>query len=31
MSFPAEALIVSGRKRSILVDITHGSAPQPHG
>jgi len=31
MSFPAEALIVSGRKRSILVDTTHGSAPQPHG
>ena len=31
MSFPAEALIVSGRKRSILVDTTHGSTPQPHG
>jgi ubiquinone/menaquinone biosynthesis C-methylase UbiE len=28
MNFPAEALIVSGRKRSIRADTSHGSTPQ---
>jgi ubiquinone/menaquinone biosynthesis C-methylase UbiE len=30
MSFPAEALIVSGRKRSVRADTRHSSAPQRH-